>query len=150
MWRAARSPYNCGMDTITPTNRFAASTALLQAFLDHDFDQLVDALEPDAVMSALLPGGPREWVGAASIGAAFERWFGATSSFEVAEATAGRIGELAALRWRLRVRADRFGDEAMVVEQQAFAATGPTGRIARISLVCSGFWPQAHDPASGS
>ncbi len=97
-------------------------------------------------MSALLPGGLRQWEGAADIGAAFERWFGDTSSYEVADATVGQVGELCALRWRLRVRAERFGDDAMVVEQVAYAAIGPTGRIARISLLCSGFWPQPHAP----
>lgn len=141
MQRSIAAPYNTGMEAIRSSDS-AAEAPFLHGLVDRDYQQLVDALEPDATMRALLPGGLREWAGAAMIGAAFERWFGDATSYEVADATIGRIGDLHALRWRLRLRAERFGDAVMVVEQQAYAAPGPTGRIAHISLLCSGFRAQ--------
>src|SRR5918994_1136950 len=129
------------METAT-SPEIAAADMVLQSFRRHDVQLLVDALEPDATMRALLPGGVREWAGAAVIGEAFARWFGGAEHYEVADATLSQIGDLLALRWRLRLRADRLGDEVMVVEQQTYATTGPTGLIAHLSLLCSGFWPQ--------
>jgi hypothetical protein len=91
-------------------------------------------------MSALLPSGFREWVGAPEIGAAFGRWFGDAHRFEVLDASVGHIGSLLELRWRCRLVAARFDDAPMVVEQHAFASTAPSGRVSHISLLCSGFW----------
>jgi hypothetical protein len=62
--------------------------------------------------------------------------------FEVTDASVGEVGALLQLRWRLRLRGARLGDVAMVVEQHAYAATGATGRIERMSLLCSGFWKE--------
>ncbi|HEY3723134.1 MAG TPA: hypothetical protein VGN59_07210 [Acidimicrobiia bacterium] len=124
---------------------FMAAGALLEALTAHDFRQLEAALDPDATMSALLPGGFREWSGAPDIGAAFERWFGQARRFEVVDASVGHIGSLLELRWRFRLEAARFDDASMVVEQHAFASTGPTGRVRHISLLCSGFWKEHPD-----
>jgi uncharacterized OsmC-like protein len=126
--------------TRQPHPHFAAGGVFLEALASHDFRKLAPALDADAAMSALLPGGLREWVGAAEICTAFERWFGEVDRFEVAEASIGQIGSLLALQWRIRLSAERLGDAVMVVEQHAYAATGPSGRIRRISLLCSGFW----------
>jgi hypothetical protein len=126
------------------TTTLAPAEALLDALADHDFDRLADAFEPDAAMSALLPRGHDEWQGAVDIRAAFERWFGDVAALEVADSSIGRCGDLLQLRWRLRVQGGpRFGARAMVVEQHACAQPGPTGRIGRLSLLCTGFWPQA-------
>ena len=138
---AVRAPYNGDMQTRTSPDPTAA-IACSASFADHDFGQVIGTLEPDATMTALLPSGFREWAGAPTIGAAFENWFGNTPSYEVIDTTLGPIGELLSLRWRLRLLAERFGDAPMVVEQRAYAAIGPSGRIARISLLCSGFQRQ--------
>lgn len=129
------------MDTATSSG-LGAVDLILQSFMEHDFRLLVDALEPDATMRALLPGGLREWAGGAAISGAFARWFAAAEHYEVVDTAVGQIGDLLALRWRLRLRADRLGDDVMIVEQQAYAATGRSGRVQHISLLCSGFWPQ--------
>jgi len=121
---------------------FTTAGVLLEALTVHDFQHLAAALDVDASMSALLPGGFHEWNGAVAICAAFERWFGDTDTYEVVDATIGRIGALLELRWRLRLGADRFGDAVMVVEQHVYARTGPAGRISHISLLCSGFWKE--------
>jgi ketosteroid isomerase-like protein len=125
------------------TTTLSPAEALLDALAAHDFDRLADAFEPDAVMSALLPRGHDEWQGAVDIRAAFERWFGDVDELEVAHSAISRIGDSLQLHWRLRVcGGPRFGAQPMVVEQHACAQPGPTGRIAQMALLCTGFWPQ--------
>ncbi len=126
--------------------QFAVAGLLLEALAAHDFERLAATLDCDATLSALLPSGHREWRGANDIAGAFELWFGDADEFELVDASVGRIGALIELRWQLRVRAARRGAAAMVVEQHVYAATGRDGRIARLSLLCSGFWPDHAAP----
>lgn len=134
-------------DDMTTDTHLTPASQLLDALAVQDFDRMRDALDDDATMSALLPRGPHDWTGAAEISSAFQRWFGDTGSFEVADASIGRIGGLVELRWRLRLQAERLGDAPMVVEQHVFATAGPNGRIAHLALLCSGFWP-SEQPAA--
>ncbi len=134
--------YNTGMDTIdtSPSDpRFAVAGSLLEALAARDFERLAAALDDDASLGALLPRGFCEWHGATEISAMFRQWFGEIEQFEVADASVGQVGSRLQLRWRVRVRGARFGDETMVVEQHVFADTGPSGRIRSMSLLCSGF-----------
>lgn len=122
--------------------RFAG--IFLDGLADQDFARLADALADDVQLSALVPRGLREARGADEVRATFTRWFGDTDAFELAEADVDEIGARLHLRWRARLRAARLGDGWFVVEQQAFADTAPDGRLARISLVCSGYCPDHH------
>ena len=133
------------MTTTEPSGpHFAAAAILVDALADQDFGHLSDAFDANATLRALLPRGLCEWHGASEIGAAFERWFGDVDEFDVTDVTVSDVGPLLTMRWRLRVRGERFGDAAMVVEQHAYAATDANGRIGRMSLVCSGFWEDRH------
>ena len=136
--------YNCAMSTTAPdaTSHFAAAGLLLDALAAHDFARVAAALDTDATLSALLPRGFREWAGADAIAGAFETWFGDVDDFEVADASVGQVGALLQMRWRLRVGGGRFGAAQMVIEQHVYAATGKGGRIEKMSLLCSGFWPE--------
>ncbi len=133
--------------TSTPpaSPHFAVAGIVLDALTAHDFERFDEALDPDATMSALLPRGFREWQGSSEICAQFERWFGDVERFEVADATVGQVGALLQLTWRLRLKGERLGVESMIVEQHVYAATGTTGRIERMSLLCSGFWEEHVD-----
>jgi hypothetical protein len=128
--------------TTADAPHFAIAGVLIEALAAHDFVRMTRALEADATLSALLPSGHREWSGASAIGGAFEMWFGDAEEFELVDASVGQLGSLLQLRWRLHVRAARRGAGPMIVEQHAYAATGPSGRINRMSLLCSGFWPE--------
>jgi hypothetical protein len=121
---------------------FAVAGVIIDALATHEFTRFTDALDPDAQMIALVPRGLLECRGAGEICAMFERWFGDVDEYAVADASVGAVGALLQLRWRLRLKGSRFGDEPMVVEQHAYAATGASGTIHRISLLCSGFWPE--------
>ncbi len=136
-----RPSYNGAMDTDTSPSApgFAVAGSFLEALAAGDFPGLAAVLDADASMHALLPRGFVEWHGAAAICSAFATWFGDAEEFEVADASVGQVGSRLQLRWRLRVRAARLGDEPMVVEQHVYATTGPTGGIRSMSLLCSGF-----------
>jgi hypothetical protein len=124
---------------------FAVAGLVLEALASHDFERLATALDDDASLAALLPRGFREWQGAAEICAVFDRWFGNVEKCELADAAVGQVGPLLQLRWRMRLQGVRLGDRPMVVEQHAYATTGPNGRIQRMSLLCSGFWNEHID-----
>ena len=130
------------MDATKPSPsvpQFAVAGSFLESLAARDFDRLATALDDDASLSALLPRGFDEWRGAEAITGAFVGWFGDVDEFEVVDASVGQVGSRLQLRWRVRVRGGRFNDDAMVVEQHVYAATGATGRIRAMSLLCSGF-----------
>ena len=139
--RAGERAYNGAMtSTASPTTpEFAAAGLFLQNLATGDFELLAEALEPDATLSALLPRGFVEWEGRAAVCGAFTGFFGGMDTYEVIDASVGLVGDRLQLRWRLHVRGGRLGPEDFVVEQFCYADTGPTGRIERLALVCSGF-----------
>ena len=88
----------------------------------------------------------QEWAGARAIADRFARWFGDTNDFELIEAAVGEVGGRLHLHWRLRLRAERLGSGWFIVEQQAYADTDESGRIARLDLLCTGYRPEGdHD-----
>jgi hypothetical protein len=88
----------------------------------------------------------REWAGAEAIARVFARWFGDTEDFELVEASVGEVGGRLHLQWQLRLRAQRLGAGWFTVEQQAYADTDDSGRIAGLDLLCTGFRPEGdHD-----
>ncbi|MGZ4677350.1 MAG: nuclear transport factor 2 family protein [Acidimicrobiia bacterium] len=135
------------MATIDPTvtPHFAVAGSFLEALAARDFDRLATTLDDDATLSALLPRGFDEWNGADAIAAAFARWFGSATSFEVADASVGQVGPRLQLRWRVRVLDPSRGEGRMVVEQNVYAETTSEGRIAGMALLCSGFCPETPD-----
>jgi hypothetical protein len=111
-----------------------------------DFGALGGALADGACLRALLPSGLRQWAGAKAIADRFARWFGDTKDFKLIEAAAGDVGGRLHLHWRLRLRAERLGSGWFTVEQQAYADTDESGRIARLDLLCTGYRPEVdHD-----
>ena len=125
--------------TTAPVPQFALAGAFLEGLAAQDFGQLGGALAADACLRALLPAGLREWAGAGAIAGRFAGWFGDTEDFELVEATVGEVGGRLHLRWRLRLRAERLGAGWFTVEQQVYADTDDSGRIARLDLLCTGY-----------
>jgi hypothetical protein len=133
----------------TPRNHETASVvaepdpagSFLEGLAAQDFAGLGGALADGARLRALLPSGLREWAGAEMIADRFVRWFGATEDFELVEAAVGEVGGRLHLHWRLRLRAERLGAGWFTVEQQAYADTDESGRIARLDLLCTGYLP---------
>jgi len=113
--------------------------ALLWSLANGDFDRLAMVFEPDATLTALLPDGLHEWQGPARISGAFVGWFGRVDECELLEVAVAPHGPRLQMRWRARVRGGGFGDADFVVEQHAYVDPAPTGRIQRMSMLCSGF-----------
>jgi hypothetical protein len=137
----------------TVRNRRAASTmpqcpaadAFLEGLAAQDFAQLGGALAADACLRALLPSGLRDWSGADAIAHRFERWFGDTRDCDLVEAAIGGVGGRLHMHWRLRLRAQRLGTGWFIIEQQAYADTDDSGRIAQLDVLCTGYLPEDGD-----
>jgi hypothetical protein len=136
------------------TRSDAALCTVAGAFLDglavQDFSRIAATLDDAAHLSALLPRGLAEWDGPDEISAAFRMWFGGVDRFELVEAVVGKVGLRLHLRWRVRVRAEARGEGWLVIEQQVYADAGPDGRLARLSLLCSGFHRETSPRAEAS
>jgi hypothetical protein len=104
-----------------------------------DFTGLGSLFEPDVSCHALLPDGLQEWHGREEVEAAFVRWFGHVDEYALLGASVDHVGPRVQLQWRARVRGGPFGDVPHIVEQQVYADPGPSGRIANLSMLCSGF-----------
>jgi hypothetical protein len=132
--------------TTTAVPQFARAGSFLEGLAAQDFVRLGGALAADAYLRALLPSGLREWAGAEAIADRFAHWFGGTQDFDLVEATVGEVGGRLHLHWRLRLRAGRLGTGWFTVEQQVYADTDDSGRIARLDLLCTGYRPEGgHD-----
>ncbi len=129
----------------TAVPQFALAGSFLEGLAAQDFARLGDALTADVRLRALLPGGLREWTGAETIADVFASWFGDAEDFDLVEATVGEVGGRLHLRWRLRLQAQRLGSGWFTVEQQVYADTADSGRIARLDLLCTGYRPGNED-----
>jgi hypothetical protein len=130
--------------SVVPASAVAGS--FVQGLATQDFAELGSTLTGGACMRALLPSGLREWTGAEAIADRFARWFGDTKAFELVEAVVGEVGGRLHLHWRLRLQAERLGPGWFTIEQQAYADTDESGRIAGLDLLCTGYLPEGdHD-----
>jgi hypothetical protein len=120
----------------------ASAESFLAGLAAQDFAKLGGTLAAGACLRALLPSDFREWNGAEAIAHRFVRWFGDTEDFDFVEGGVGEVGGRLYLHWRLRLRAERLGRGWFTVEQQAYADTDESGRIARLDLVCTGYRPE--------
>ena len=125
--------------------QFAMAGTFLEALASQDFERLGTVLTADARLRALLPPGPREWVGADTIAKQFATWFADTRKFDLVDATVGEVGGRIHLRWRIRLQADRRGPGWRVIEQQAYADSSEHGYIAQLDLLCTGFRSETAD-----
>lgn len=138
------TPGNHEAPSVVPASAVAGS--FVQGLATQDFAELGGTLTGGACMRALLPSGLREWTGGEAIAHRFARWFGDTKAFELVEATVGEVGGRLHLHWRLRLQAERLGPGWFTIEQQAYADTDESGRIAGLDLLCTGYLPEGdHD-----
>jgi hypothetical protein len=119
--------------------RWSVGGVFLEAFANRDYQGMAFTLSPQVRFRAMLPPGPMDWDGRATVAQVFSSWFGAAEDFELIDASVGEVGGRLHLSWRLRVRPAPFGIGAgwHVIEQQAYADAGDT--ITSLDLLCSGF-----------
>jgi hypothetical protein len=115
------------------------AATLLARLTNREFEHLDDVFEPELTALAMLPGGVYEWPGNEAIRSVFEQWFGDVDEYRITDFGVSRIERRLHLRWRILVSGGHLGNGRYVVEQQMYADTGLTGRIASMSFLCSGF-----------
>ena len=122
-----------------PVARWSVGGVFLEAFATRDYRQMAATLSPTVRLRAMLPPGPMDWEGPATVAEVFGSWFGSAAEFELIDAAVGEVGGRLHLSWRVRVRPAPFGigDGWHVIEQQAYADAGEA--ITSLDLLCSGF-----------
>ena len=122
--------------------RWSVGGVFLETFANRDYQQMAATLSPDVRLRAMLPPGPRDWTGPATVAEVFSSWFGGAADFELVDAAVGEVGGRLHLSWRVRVRPAPFGigEGWHVIEQQAYVDAGDT--IGSLDLLCSGFHPE--------
>ena len=126
-------------ESLPPVARWSVGGVFLEAFAKRDYQQMAAALSPEVRLRAMLPPGPMDWEGPATVAEVFGSWFGSAADFELVDAAVGEVGGRLHLSWRVRVRPAPFGigDGWHVIEQQAYADAGEA--ITSLDLLCSGF-----------
>lgn len=126
-------------ESLPPVARWSVGGVFLEAFAKRDYQQMAATLSPEVRLRAMLPPGPMDWEGPATVAEVFGSWFGSAADFELIDAAVGEVGGRLHLSWRVRVRPAPFGigDGWHVIEQQAYADAGEA--ITSLDLLCSGF-----------
>jgi hypothetical protein len=126
-------------ESLRPVARWSVGGVFLEAFATRDYQQMAATLSPEMRLRAMLPPGPMDWEGPATVAEVFGSWFGSAADFELIDAAVGEVGGRLHLSWRVRVRPAPFGigDGWHVIEQQAYADAGEA--ITSLDLLSSGF-----------
>jgi len=126
-------------ESLPPVARWSVGGAFLEALASRDYQQMAATLSPKVRLRAMLPPGPTDWEGPATVAEVFGSWFGSAADFELIDAAVGEVGGRLHLSWRVRVRPAPFGigDGWHVIEQHAYADAGEA--ITSLDLLCSGF-----------
>ena len=128
--------------------RWSVGGAFLEALATRNYQLMANTLGPAVRFRAMLPPGPMNCEGPATVADVFSSWFGPAEDFELVDAAVGEVGGRLHLSWRIRVRPAPFGIGAgwHVIEQQAYADAGNT--IESLDLLCSGFHPERSGPGA--
>jgi TusA-related sulfurtransferase len=135
-----------GMTGSAQVDPQAVGEEFIAALANRDSRRLEDCFRPDAHLRALVPRGPQDHVGAATLAATFKKWFGDADTLQILEKSSVRIGGRLHLRYRFR---EGYSDgDSEVIEQNAFCDV-EDGRIRAMDLVCSGHLPEPKPASTG-
>jgi hypothetical protein len=126
-------------ESLKPVARWSVGGVFLEAFANRDYPRMATTLAPEVRFRAMLPRGPMDCEGPATVAEVFRSWFGAAADFELIDAAVGEVGGRLHLSWRVRLRPAPFGigEGWHLIEQQAYADAGAA--IKSFDLLCSGF-----------
>jgi tRNA 2-thiouridine synthesizing protein A len=117
----------------------ALATAFVDAIVRLDFERVEALLSPAIRFRALIPSAVTEAATARGARAEIERWFADADRVELVRMGADEVVDRLHLAYRLRIHEDGAW---RVAEQQAYAAV-EGGHFATLSMLCSGFRPEA-------
>jgi hypothetical protein len=113
---------------------------LLDALRQRDFDRIGRCFGGGASFRALTPGPLREMSGSGEAAARYAYWFGELAEFTVLSADCTTVADRIRIRYHVRGRDPDKGWQE--TEHTAYARV-EEGRIAAMTLTCSGFRPAA-------
>jgi hypothetical protein len=115
---------------------------LLAAIVDRDEATLFELFAPDLWFRALLVHELVEHHDAVAALAMFRGWFGRGIPVEVLHTATYPVASRQYLSYRFRLQPEWAPDVWHVIEQSGYVRVRE-GRIARLDLVCTGFFPEA-------
>ena len=115
---------------------------LLAAIVDRDEATLFELFAPDLWFRALLIHELVEHHHAVAAVAMFRGWFGRGIPVEVLHTATYPVASRQYLSYRFRLRPEWAPDVWHVIEQSGYVRVRD-GRVARLDLVCTGFFPEA-------
>ena len=110
--------------------------SFIDALVAHDFDAIRECLQPNVRFRALTPGATWAHLGVESALATLRHWF-ADETYDLNCASIDQIGDRTRIAYRFNLATD---EGPRLVEQQAYCAI-ESGKIADISIICTGFRP---------
>ena len=133
------------MATGTTSTATSIAGRLLDAIVTRDFDSISVILASDVRMRALLPRSIVQTNTAEAAVETFREWFGAHKSCTVIATEQHTVGGREFLSYNLRVQPDWAPDQFHIVEQSGYCRV-TDGRVTRLDLVCTGYFPTNCDP----
>lgn len=127
------------------TDLHALGTNYVETLARRDFAGMAAYLHPHIAFRALVPSGLEEASDAAGALACLRKWFGDVDDLTILQQTSDDSLGCLALSYRFLMRTR---DDWQVVMQHAFCSVSD-GRIKRLHLVCSGFWPVESPHSTG-
>jgi len=124
----------------------AVGGEFIGALAARDLKRLEACFHHDARLRALVPTGPQEHHGSATIAAQFTDWFRQAEGLQILEQEAATIADRLHVRYRFR---ETYADgDTEVIEQDAFCDLKDQ-KIVAMDLVCSGHRPERQEPEIG-
>jgi hypothetical protein len=134
------------MASDTTSTAAAVAGRLLDAIVTRDFDSISVILASDVRMRVLLPQSIVETNTAEAAVETFREWFGAHESCTVIATEQHTVQRREFLSYNLLVQPDWAPDVFHIVEQSGYCRV-TDDRVARLDLVCTGYFPTNRDPA---
>jgi len=120
----------------------AVGGEFIVALANRDLKKLEACFHPGARLRALVPSGPQEHLGSATIAAQFTDWFRQADGLQVLDQEADTIADRLHIRYRFR---ETYADgDTEVIEQDAFCDLKDQ-KIFAMDLVCSGHRPERRE-----
>jgi TusA-related sulfurtransferase len=127
------------------TNLQVLGRSYVEALARRDFTSVESYLHPQVTFQALIPSGLERANDAAGALVCLRNWFSDADELTILQQTSDDSLGCLALSYRFLMHTQ---DEWQVVMQHAFCRVSD-GRIMRLHLVCSGFWPVESPHSAG-
>jgi len=115
----------------------------IAALGNRDPNRLEACFHPEVRLRALVPSGPQEHQGSATVAGRFMDWFREADSLQILDQGVDTIADRLHLRYRFR---ETYADgDTEVIEQDAFCELQEQ-KIVAMNLVCSGHRPEQRRP----